>query len=165
MHLLAQMLELTRKEFDRNLVGLTDEDARTCVEPMNCISWIIAHVANQHRSFFVDWPAGRETDARYASYGFGAPASQPPLEEALGLWRDAGSESEPWLRAADEETLRDVPLVYRGLNENMGALLVRCICHTWCHIGEISSIRQVMGHRPPQFVDMQGWQYPGAETS
>jgi hypothetical protein len=161
MHLLVQMLDLSRQEFDRNLTGLTDEDARRRVEPMNCISWIIAHVANQHRSLFVDWPAGRQDDPRYTPYGYGAPASQPPLEETLALWRDACRDSEPWLRSADEKTLRQVTPFFR---ENMGALLVRCICHTWCHIGEISSIRQVLGHKPPQFVDMHGWQYPGPES-
>ena len=51
MHTLVQMLYLARKEFERNLVGLTDEDARKRIEPMNCISWIIAHVANQHHLF------------------------------------------------------------------------------------------------------------------
>ena len=147
------------------LNGLTEEDARRRIEPMNCISWIIAHVANQYRSFFVDWPAGRQPDPRYAGYGFGTPATQPPLEEALALWRDACRDSEPWLHAADEAALRELPAASTRLRENMGSLLVRCISHTWVHIGEISSIRQVLGHRPPQFVDMHGWQYPGTETS
>jgi len=100
MHTMVQMLNLTRKEFERNLVGLTDEDARKRIEPMNCISWIIAHVACQHRAFFVDWPAGRKTDSRYLPYGHGAPPSEPPLDEAMGLWQDACKESEAWLQAA-----------------------------------------------------------------
>ena len=158
MHTLVHMLELSRKEFDRNLAGLTDEDARKRIEPMNCISWIIAHVANQHRSFFVDWPAGRETDARYKPYGYGAPASQPPLEEALALWRDACRDSDAWLQSADEAALAQVTPFFQ---ENLGTLLVRCISHTWCHTGEISSIRQLLGHRAAQFVDMYDWQYPG----
>jgi len=158
MPTLVQILELSRKEFDRNLVGLTDEDARKRIEPMNSISWIIAHVANQHRSFFVDWPAGRATEARYASYGYGAPASQPPLEEALALWRDACRESDAWLHSADEAALAQVTPFFK---ENLGSLLVRCICHTWHHIGEINSVRQLLGHRAAQFVDMHGWQYPG----
>ena len=78
MHTLVQMLELSRKEFERNLEGLTDEDARKRIEPMNCISWIIAHVANQHHMFFLVWAQGRDPDPRYARYGYGSPASQPP---------------------------------------------------------------------------------------
>ena len=161
MHTLAQMLELSRQEFDRNLAGLTDEDARKRIEPMNCISWIVAHVANQHHTIFVDWPAGRRTDARYQPFGYQAPASQPPLDEALALWRDACQESDAWLQTADEAALAQVTPFF---GENMGSLLVRCIYHTWHHAGEINAIRQLLGHRAAEFVDMHDWQYPGPET-
>jgi hypothetical protein len=159
MHTLVDMLYLSRREFERNLVGLSDEDARKRIEPMNCISWIIAHVANQHHAIFVAWPRGKEIGSRYKPYGYGQPASRPPLEEAMKLWEDAGTDSEEWLRVVSDDVLREKPAVTSIEGENFGALMVRCIFHTWCHLGEISSIRQVLGHRPPQFVDMQGWSY------
>jgi hypothetical protein len=161
MHTLVDMLYLSRREFERNLVGLSDEDARKRIEPMNCISWIIAHVANQHHAFFVAWPHGKEIGSQYKPYGYGQPASQPSLEEAMTLWRDACGDSEAWLNEATDEVLRERPAVSSLERENLGALMVRCIFHTWCHLGEISSIRQVLGHRPPQFVDMHGWTYGG----
>jgi hypothetical protein len=37
MHMLVQMLNLTRMEFERNLEGLTDEDTSKHIEPMNCV--------------------------------------------------------------------------------------------------------------------------------
>ena len=160
MHTLVQMYYLTRKEFERNLRGLTDEDARKRIEPMNCISWIIAHVANQQHAFFVDWPQGKERDPRYRPYGYGSPASQPTLEEALSLWRDACQEADAWLQAATSEYLQK-----KSSNspegESWGTLIVRCTFHTWCHLGEISSIRQILGHKPPQFVNMHGWAFDG----
>ena len=162
MHTLVEMYYLTRKEFERNLKGLTDEDARKRIEPMNCISWIIAHVANQNRAFFVDWPAGREIDQRYTPYGFGSPASQPPLEEVMNLWRDACENADAWLQAATDESLQEKGSRTSPESENWGTLLVRCIFHTWCHLGEISSIRQILGHKPPQFVNMYEWSYGGA---
>ena len=158
MHTLVDMLYLSRKEFERNLVGLSDEDARQRIEPMNCISWIIAHVADQHHAFFIAWPQGSKIDSRYIPYAYGSPASQPPLEEAMKLWRDACSDSEDWLQAATDEVLREKP-PESPQSESFGTLMVRCIFHTWCHLGEISSIRQILGHKPPQFVDMQGWSY------
>ena len=161
MHTLVQMHYLTRKEFERNLVGLTDEDARKRIEPMNCISWIIAHVACQYQIFFVDWPQGRQTDARYQPYGYGSPASQPPLEEALTLWQDACKGADAWLQAATSESLQDKGALTSPENENWGTLIVRCIFHTWCHLGEISSIRQILRHKPPQFVNMYNWSYDG----
>ena len=161
MHTLVQMLELSRKEFDRNLTGLTDEDARKHIEPMNCISWLIAHVANQHNALFVEWPEGLPADPRYTPYGYGAPTSEPTLAEALELWKDACQNSLPYLEAVNDETLQVIDAAPFPLRENRGTLMVRCIFHTWCHIGEISSIRQILGHKPPQFVDMHGWACPG----
>jgi hypothetical protein len=161
MHTLVDMLYLSRREFERNLVDLQDEDARKRIEPMNCISWIIAHVACQHRAYFVDWPEGRNINPRYAPYGYGSPPSQPPLDQAMKLWRDAVDESKAWLGAATDESLKEICQNSLANGENWGALLVRCIFHTWCHLGEISSIRQVLGHKPPQFVNMHGWSYGG----
>ncbi len=161
MHLLVEELYLSRREFERNLEGLTDDNARKRIEPMNYISWIIAHVANQHRTFFVDWPASRETNPLYKPYGFGAPPSQPPLEKALTLYRNACKDSDAWLQSATSESLQKTFACNSLANENAGTLLVRCIFHTWCHIGEISSIRQILGHKPPQFVNMHDWLYDG----
>ena len=129
MHTLVQMYNMTRKEFERNLNGLTDEDARKHIEPMNCISWIIGHVANQQHTFFVDWPEGKETDPRYRPYGYGSPASQPPLEEVLALWRDACNEADVWLQAATSDSLqvRSQPTSPEGEN---GALYWSAVSFT-----------------------------------
>jgi hypothetical protein len=54
MHTLVQMHHPTHREFERNLVGLSDADACKHIQPMNCISWIIAHVACQIQAYFVD---------------------------------------------------------------------------------------------------------------
>ncbi|UCH43564.1 MAG: DinB family protein [Dehalococcoidales bacterium] len=161
MHLLVQMYDLARKEFERNLNGLTDADARKRLEPMNCISWIIAHVAWQQHTCFVDWPLGKKSDPRYVPYAPGSPASQPPLDEVMALWRDACNEADIWLQSATSDSLlaRFQPGSSEG--ESGGTLLVRCIFHTWCHLGEISSIRQILGHHPPEFVNMYGWSYDG----
>jgi hypothetical protein len=161
MHTLVDMLNISRKEFSRNLKGLTDPDARKRIEPMNCMSWIIAHVANQYHTFFVEWAQGKERDERYLPYGFGSPASQPPLEEAMTLWNDACRDADVWLKTATEEDMKALPVTASPESENMGALTARCIFHTWCHLGEISSIRQILGHKPPQFVNMYDWLYTG----
>ena len=91
----------------------------------------------------------------------GVPASQPPLEEALSLLQDACRDADAWLQAATKDSLRSKTKFTSPEGENGGALLVRSIFHTWCHLGEISSIRQILGHKPPQFVDMYSWSYDG----
>ena len=161
MHTLVHMYHLARKEFERNLKGLTDEDARKRIEPMNCISWIVAHVAHQQHVFFVAWPQGKQTDRRYRPYGTGVPPSQPSLAEAISLWRDACKEADVWLNAATKDSLQRQGLLTSSEQENGGTLIARCIFHTWCHLGEISSIRQILGHQPPEFVNMYDWSYDG----
>ncbi len=164
MHLLVELQHLTRKEFLRGLEGVSDEDARRRLEPMNCISWIIGHMAYQEHVYFVAWPKGRDRDPQYAAFAWGGPASQPSLEQVMTLWRSACEAADECLHAADEESLRQLvmppnpdPTVDR---EDLGTRVVRNIFHYWCHIGEISAIRQMLGHeRPPQFVDMHDWRY------
>jgi uncharacterized damage-inducible protein DinB len=162
MHQLAQLQHLTRREFLRGLEGVSDEDAGRRIEPMNCISWIIGHMASQEHAYFVAWPKGREREPEYAAFGWGSPPSQPSLEEVMTLWRATCEAADECLHAADEEGLRQ-PVAAPDATvegENLGTRIVRNIFHYWCHIGEISAIRQMLGHeRPPQFVDMHDWEY------
>ena len=163
MHPIVRMQHVTRKEFLRGLRGVTDEDARKRIEPMNCISWIVGHLAWQEHLLFVAWPQGRQVEPQYYAFGTGSPPSQPPLEEVMALWRAACDDADVWLHAADEESMRQVftPAVLEE-RENAGTLVVRNIFHYWSHIGEISAIRQMLGHhRPPQFVNLHGWSYGG----
>lgn len=159
MHTLVQMHQLTRQELERGLDGLTDEDARKRIEPMNCISWIIGHLASQQHIFFVAWPQGKKSDSQYKAFGYGSPASQPPLDEVMALWRASCDEAGAWLHAATEDSLLQKNAETGMEAENGGTLLVRNIFHTWSHIGEISSIRQMLGHKPPQFVKMYEWAF------
>jgi uncharacterized damage-inducible protein DinB len=170
VHPLVQMQQVTRKEFLRGLTGgredgstrpLSDEDACRRIEPMNCISWIIGHMAHQEHAYFVAWPHGREIEQQYKAFGFGSPPSQPRLEETMALWRTTCEVADTLLHAADEESLKQLIITPgRAIgSENLGTLLTRNIFHYWSHIGEISAIRQMLGHHPPQFVYLHDWRY------
>ena len=161
MHTLVAMQQLTRKEFLRALAGVPDGDARRRVGPMNCISWMVGHMASQEQAHFVAGPRGSRMDEEHLAFATGRPASQPPLEDALALWHSTCDVADVWLCAATEEDMLQVfdSPALRRLGENAGTLLVRNIFHYWSHIGEISAIRQVLGHRAPEFVDMHGWSY------
>jgi len=163
MHTLVAMQHLTRREFSRGLRDLSDEDARKRIEPMNCISWIIGHMAWQEHICFVAGPQGSGIGTEYRAFANGSAASQPPLEDTMALWCATCDAADEWLHAATEESM-SVMFVspgLRGHRENAGTLLTRNIFHYWSHIGEISAVRQVLGHRAPEFVDMHGWSYGG----
>ncbi|MDP6604726.1 MAG: DinB family protein, partial [Dehalococcoidia bacterium] len=151
MHELVQLHHLTRTEFLRGLNGVSDDDARRRLEPMNCISWIVGHLAHQERSFFVAWPRGEEPDERYGRFGYGRPASQSPLGEVMALLHEAAAEADKLLDGATEaEMQRPVVSPDPAIEqENLGTRLARNIFHYWLHAGEISAIRQQLGHGPP----------------
>ena len=43
-HPLVTQLRFARSEFVRCLEGVSDEDARSRIMPMNCISWMVGHL-------------------------------------------------------------------------------------------------------------------------
>jgi hypothetical protein len=45
-HPLVTQLRFTRSELQRALDSVPDADARRRLEQMNCISWMIGHLAN-----------------------------------------------------------------------------------------------------------------------
>jgi hypothetical protein len=51
-HLLVDQLRFARRELVRCLDGVTDEEARRRILPMNCISWMIGHLANQEQFYW-----------------------------------------------------------------------------------------------------------------
>jgi len=154
-HPLVEQLRFTRSELRRALAGVSDEDARRRVGPMNCISWNIGHLAWQEQRYFLTMAQGitllPDIAKRFES---GGPPSTPPLAEVLDAWMAITTAVDPWLdhlttRALTEHPSRDgVPYV-----RTHGNLLQRVIYHYWYHTGENAAIRQQLGHvRLPQFV-------------
>ena len=159
-HPLVLQLRFTRSEFSRAIRGIDDAAARTRVEPMNCISWNIGHLAWQEQRYFVTLGQGRtpfpDIEQRFAS---GGPASTPELAEVLKAWRAITAEADPWLDTLTTETLQDHPIRQgKPITRIFGNLLQRTIYHYWFHNGENQAIRQQLAHGSlPQFVgDIDG---------
>ena len=83
-HPLVSQLRFTRSEFLRAVKGISDEDARKRLMPMNCISWNIGHLAWQEQRYFLHFGQGKMLFPDInESFAYGAPASTPALEEVL----------------------------------------------------------------------------------
>jgi hypothetical protein len=54
----VDQLRFARSEFGPCLVDGSDEDAVTCLLPMNSLGWIICHLAGQERHFWFTWAQG-----------------------------------------------------------------------------------------------------------
>lgn len=154
-HPLIDQLRFARREFQRGLEGLTDEEARRRFLPMNSISWNIGHLAWQEQRYWL-WRAQDRVllpEVR-DKFAFRAPASTPPLAEVWDAWHTITQAADPWLDALTTEKLA-APVLENGepLGTNWGSLLLRVIYHYWYHTGENLAIRQNLGHTNlPQFV-------------
>ena len=137
-HPLVSQLRFARSEFMRCLDGVSEEDAIRRLEPMNCIGWIIGHLANQEHYLWVMAAQGQFlAPGLYELVGFGQPASTPPLDEMWAVWHTITRAADQFLDALTEEQLATY-LVLEGqpLREDVGTLLLRNMYHYWYHTGQ-----------------------------
>jgi hypothetical protein len=154
-HLLVTQLHFARHEFKRCLEGVSEEDAVRRLDPMNCISWIVGHLANQEQRYWLSLAQGMSLYPELNELvGSGRPASAPPLAEMWHIWQDITRSADGFLLDLSSARLEEY-FEWRGsqVGENIGTLLLRNTYHYWFHTGEAHAIRQMLGHPDlPQFV-------------
>jgi uncharacterized damage-inducible protein DinB len=160
---LVTQLRFARKSLGRCLVGLSDEDARRRIGPMNCISWMVGHLASTENGSWVLVAQGLKMEPDlYPQVGHGQPASTPPLDEMVAAWQNITRAADRYLDTLTPEMLSS-HLVWKGepRPESIGTALLRTIYHYWFHTGEAYAVRQSLGHTGlPEFVgDMAGAEY------
>ena len=169
IHPLVTQLRFARSEFVRCFEGVAPEDARRRLEPMNCLSWIVGHLASQEHFLWVQMAQGQDIapDLRQL-VGFGQPASTPPWEDMWTLWHAITRTADTYLDKLTPEML-SAHLLWEGepIGENIGISLLRNIYHYWFHLGEAHAIRQLLGHTDlPVYVgDMPDVRYAVEESS
>ena len=154
-HPLVTQLRFARSELVRCLEGVSSEEARRRLEPMNCISWIVGHLASQENIYWMLRAQGQNlAPDLHQRVGWDQPPSTPPLDEMWAVWRTITSAADRYLDTLTPELLQ-THLEWEGktLPESIGTMLLRNIYHYWFHIGEAHAIRQLLGHPDlPQFV-------------
>jgi len=154
-HPLVLQLRFTRSEFRRALDGLTDDDARRRIMPMNCISWNIGHLAWQEQRYCL-WRSQDLMPLPHINelFAYGAPASTPPLDEMWAAWHSITKAADLWLDTLTTEKLQQHVIIDDQPSDLIfGSLLQRLIYHYWYHTGENMAIRQMLGHKDlPEFV-------------
>ena len=154
-HFLVNQLHFARSEFVRCLEGVSGEDAVRRVMPMNCISWMVGHLANQEHRYWVILAQQREVAiGLYELVGYGQPASTPLLQDMWAAWHRVTSEADKYLATLTPAIMQEFLLRDgKPVNESIGTLLMRNIYHYWYHTGEASAVRQLLGHaNVPEFV-------------
>lgn len=154
-HPLVTQLRFARSEFVRCLEGLSPEDGVVRLLPMNCISWMVGHLASQENWYWVRLAQGKKLAPELAELvAFGKPATTPPLADMWAIWQEITQAADPFL---DTLTTSDLTTFFewRGqpVKESIGTLMLRNIYHYWFHTGEAHAVRQQLGHKDlPQFV-------------
>jgi len=162
-HPLVTQLRFARSEFVRCMEGVSPEQALQRFKPMNCLSWIVGHLASQEHHLWVQRAQGQNIahDLRDL-VGFGRPASTPPWEEMWEIWHNITAEADTFLDTLNTEMLKTQQTwVGEEAREDNGISLLRNIYHYWFHMGEAHAIRQMLGHKDlPSFVgNMSGVRY------
>ncbi len=162
-HPLVTQLRFTRSELHRALDSVSDADARRRLEPMNCISWMIGHLANQEHYYWVQLAQGKTAVPGLNDLvGYGKPASTPPLADMWSAWHTVTQAADPYLDTLTPEVLQThFEKNGKPVPESIGTMLQRVIYHYWYHIGEALAVRQLLGHSDlPEFVGDLGIKGP-----
>jgi uncharacterized damage-inducible protein DinB len=153
--LLVTQLRFARSEFVRCLEGLSAEDAQARLLPMNSISWMIGHLANQEQFYWLYLGQGKVAYPELNDLvGYGRPATTPSVADMWQTWGTITATADEFLETLTTEQLTDHLIQGETqARETTGTMLLRNIYHYWFHTGEAHAVRQQLGHADlPQFV-------------
>ena len=159
-HPLVDQFRFTRREWLRGIRGISAADARRHFGRMNCISWIVGHLAWHEQRTFLQRPQDVILfPSLNEMFAFGAPMTTPSMPDMLRTWRKVTSAADAYLDRLTTRILqRQLPLNGKTVGQSVGSALRRITYHYWYHIGEVQAIRQLLDHkRLPVYVgDIEG---------
>jgi uncharacterized damage-inducible protein DinB len=147
VHPRVDQLRFARSEWQRGLAGLSETDAGIRLLPMNSISWMVGHMAWHERLCWMWRARGLEVEPVLDTVATGQPASTPSLAAMQAAWDRIVAQADPFLDALTTADLEQ-PLAHdpRPKPPTAGSQLQYVTYHYWSHIGEVSAVRQVLGH-------------------
>jgi hypothetical protein len=150
-HPLVDQLRFARNEFKRGLGDVTGPEAQQRFGNINCISWMVGHLAWQEQRYWLERAQGQIlVPLLNELLAYGKPACTPPAEEMWAVWEQVTQAADPWLEELTTDNLQ-APLM-SGF-ASVGTFMLRTIYHYWYHLGEGMAVRQLLGHSSlPDFV-------------
>jgi hypothetical protein len=154
-HPLVDQFRFTRSEFLRGLEGLTESDGARHFGQMNCISWIVGHLAWHEQRTFLQRPQNIILFPQLNEvFAYGAQMSTPSFTGMLETWQAVTKAADPYLDSLTTETLlTELLLNGEPVGQTRGDAMRRITYHYWFHLGEILAIRQMIGGNDlPEYV-------------
>lgn len=143
---------LSIEQMDKYINDLSDEDIKKVFAPMNCIGWLLGHCSFYNYSISSKIN-GDDMPEDAKNYMNGSPHSTPDLDFIKNLWFDSVKKAKLSLSTVEENDLKNkitAEFKHNGDLEkiNLGTDISRLIFHLWNHLGEIASVRQLLGKNP-----------------
>ena len=155
-HPRVDQLRFARAEWLRGLEGLSEADAAVRLEPMNSISWMVGHMAWHERQVWYRRARGLKVEPILDAFATGQPASVPSTGGHAGSLGRVVAGADPYL-----DSLTTAEFEQRPLHDPdgpdppiIGSQVQYVTYHYWSHIGEVSAVRQILGH--PDLAAVRG---------
>jgi hypothetical protein len=147
-HALIGQFLLTNDQVNKYYFDLSDDDIKAVFKPINCIGWLIGHMAlGNYQFLFKNIGNVIPEDAKL--YGNGQPHSTPDKNFILNMWEDSADNLKKWIiNVSDDDLINNMTGKMKDEKVNLGTDLSRMMFHTWNHLGEIASVRQLLGKDP-----------------
>ena len=143
-HMLVEQLRFTRSDWLRGLQDVDAEEARRRHGRINSISWMIGHLAWHEQYYWFRMAQQKTLLPELGAFGYGKPASEPPLDEVWAAWHHITAATDPWLDALTPAQMDEFPLGDADRRESIGTRLLHLIYHYWYHLGEAQAVRQLL---------------------
>lgn len=143
---------LSIDQMDAYINDLTDIEIKKVFKPLNCIGWLLGHCSFYNFSI-ANKISNKDIPEEAKKYMNGSPHSTPNLDEILNLWKLSTDIVKNSLNNFNEEELKNkYTAEFKHGSEaekvNLGTDISRLIFHLWNHLGEIASVRQLLGKTP-----------------
>ena len=143
---------LSIDQMDAYINDLTNEEIKKIFEPMNCIGWLLGHCSFYNYSI-ANKISGDQIPDHAKNYMNGSPHSTPELDEIKNIWIDSVGKVKISLNNLSDDDLKNkLTSEFKHAETpekiNLGTDISRLIFHLWNHLGEIASVRQLLGKNP-----------------
>ncbi len=158
LHLVRYTIHV-RRELRRAVEGMTESDLEKRVGGMNSVAWMIAHLAAQEQSYWLESRA-LPVVADLSFLRKKDESATPNFAAMWAVWEDVIKQSDSYLLSLTETDLKHHFTTRKSFEiENIGSLLTRVIGHYYLHIGQITVIRKLLDYDVPAFVGSQEGAY------
>lgn len=160
-HKIVEHLWFARAKWLTGYDGLSNEEAQIRHGDANSPSWMVGHLAFFEQLTWCQLAQEKTVVEGMDVYGFGAPATTPPLAEVMAAWKTIIPVCDVYLEQLSEADMSAFLIRPNGqrFGDDIGTTLLRHTWHYWYHLGEMQALRSKMGHKnlPPYIGKISGY--------